>query len=76
MYPVDYAENFHLWVFIQWLMVVICIWRELFLTSPFDVIFRFLKTVLAKFVDIICKFFYTHSPYFMSHCTEYKLSAL
>jgi len=31
---------------------------------------------LAKFVDIICIFFYIHSPYFMCHCTEYKLSAL
>jgi len=24
----------------------------------------------------VCIFFYTHSPYFMCHCTEYKLSAL
>jgi len=32
--------------------------------------------VLAKFVDIVCIFFYTHSPYFMCHCTEYKLLAL
>jgi len=32
--------------------------------------------VLAKFVNIICIFFNTHSPYFMCHCTEYKLSAL
>jgi len=31
---------------------------------------------LAKFVDIICTFFYIHSPYFLCHCTEYKLSAL
>jgi len=30
----------------------------------------------AKFVDIRCIFVYTHSPYFMCHCTEYKLSAL
>jgi len=32
--------------------------------------------VLAKFVDIISIFFYTHSPYFMCHCTESKLSVL
>jgi len=36
----------------------------------------FQTKVLAKFVDMICTFFYTHSPYFMCHCTEYKLSAL
>jgi len=35
----------------------------------------FQTNILAKFVDIICTFFYTHSPYFMCHCTEYKLSA-
>ena len=34
------------------------------------------NNVLAKFVDIICIFFYTHYPYFMYHCTEYPLSAL
>ena len=36
----------------------------------------FQTNVLAKFVDIICIFFYTHPRYFMCHCTEYKLSAL
>jgi len=36
----------------------------------------FQTNVLGKFVDIICIFFYTHSLYFMCHCTEYKLSAL
>ena len=36
----------------------------------------FQTKVLAKFVDIIGIFFYTHSPYFMCHCTEYKLSEL
>ena len=35
----------------------------------------FQTNVLAKFVVIICIFFYTQSPYFMCHCTEYKLSA-
>ena len=49
-----------------YLMCVVC-----------DVTFMFPNTnVLAKFVNIICIFFYTHSPYFMCHCTEYKLSAL
>jgi len=36
----------------------------------------FQSKVLPKFVNILCIFFYTHSPYFMCHCTEYKLSAL
>ena len=36
----------------------------------------FQTNVLAKFVDIICIFFYIHSPYFMCHCTEHKLLAL
>ena len=27
-----------------------------------------------KFVDIICIFFYIHSPYFMCHRTEYRLN--
>jgi len=60
----------------QWHMVVICIWCVLFVTSHFDVISMFPNNVLAKFVDIIFIFFYTHYPYFMCHCTEYKLSAL
>jgi len=36
----------------------------------------FQTNVLAKFVDIVCIFFYNHFPYFMCYCTEYKLSAL
>jgi len=36
---------------------------------------RFHTNVLAKYVDIICIYFYTHSPYFMCQCTAYKLSA-
>ena len=50
-----------------YLMCVVCdvkIWRHMF------------TNVLATFVNIISIFFYTHSPYFMCHCTEYKLSAL
>jgi len=53
-------------------MVVICIWCALFVRSQSC----FQTNVLAKFVDIICIFFYIHSPYFMCHCTEYKLLAL
>ena len=48
-----------------------CLWRHN-LTS----FLCFQNNVLAKFVDIICIFFYIHSAYFMCHCTEYKLSAL
>ena len=50
--------------FIEWHIVVICIWSPLFVTSQFDVVFMFQTNVLAKFVDIICIFFYIHSPYF------------
>jgi len=31
---------------------------------------------LTKFVDTVRIFFYTHSPHFICHCTEYKLLAL
>ena len=48
-----------------------CLWRHNLTSFP-----CFPNNVLAKFVDIICVFFYIHSPYFMCHCTEYKLSAL
>jgi len=59
--------------FIQWHVVVICIWCALFVMSQFDVIFTFQTDVLAKFVDIICIFCYRRSPYFICHCTENKL---
>ena len=50
---------------------VCCLWRHN-LTS-----YSCFKTnVLAKFFEIICIFFYIHSPYFMCRCTEYKLLAL
>ena len=73
--PVAYAENL-LGGFIQWHMVAISISCALFVTSQFDIILRFQTNVLAKFVDTLCMFFYTHSPYFMCHCTKYELSAL
>jgi len=57
-------------------MMVISISCALFVTSQFDVILHFQTNVLAKFVDTLCMFFYTHSPYFMCHCTKYELSAL
>ena len=58
----------HRW---QFVFGVRCLWRHN-LTS----FTCFQTNVLATFVDIICTFFYIHSPYFMSHCTEYKLWAL
>ena len=36
----------------------------------------FQTNVLANFFDITCIFFCTYSPYCISHCTDYKLSAL
>jgi len=47
-----------------------------FVTSQFKSYSCFKTNVLAKFVDIIWIFLYAHSPYFVCHCTEYKLSAL
>ena len=38
--------------FIQWQMVVICVWCELFVMSQFDVIFMFQTNLLATFVDM------------------------
>jgi len=73
---VAYAEIFHGGIFIQWHMVVICIWCALFLTSQLDVIFMFSNNVLAKLVYSICIIFDKHSPYFMCDWTDYKLSAL
>ena len=63
---VAYAENFH-GDFIQWHVVVICIWCALFVTSC-----SFQTNVLAKFVDVICIFFYTHSPYFINYESSKK----
>ena len=58
---------------IWWLFVfgVHCLWRHN-LTS----FSCFQTNVLAKFVDIICIFFYIHSPYYICRCTEYEQSAL
>jgi len=73
---VSYAENFHGggWFRVTWWPFVFgvrCLWRHN-LTS----FTCFQTNVLAKFFDIICTFFYIHTPYFMCHCTEYKLWAL
>jgi len=70
---VAYAENFHggFWFRVIWWSFVRCLWRHN-LTS----FSCFQTNILAKFVDIICIFFYIHSHYFTCHCTEYKLSAL
>jgi len=48
-----------------------CLWRHNFTSYS-----CFQTNVLTKFVDTICIFVYTHSPYFICHCTEYKVSAL
>jgi len=56
---------------IWWSFGVCCLWCHNLTSFP-----CFQTNVLAKFVDIRCIFFYIHSPYFMCHCTEYKLSAL
>ena len=64
-------------VLVQGHMVVICIWCALFVTSQFDVMSMFPN---QRFGEVCWQnnayFFYTHSPYFMWHCTECKLSAL
>jgi len=74
---VAYAENFHggvSFIGLWWSFVfgARCFWcHNLKSYSCFQ------TNVLATFVDIICMLFYDkHSPYFMCHCTEYKLSAL
>jgi len=48
---VAYAENFHGAVFIQWNMVVICVWCVLFVKSQFDVMFMFPNQCFGKFFD-------------------------
>jgi len=40
----------------QWRMVVIVAGYTLFVTSQYDIIFRFATNVLAKFVDATCVF--------------------
>ena len=70
---VAYAEIFHGGISFSgrwWSFAfdVHCLWRHN-LTSYSC----FQTNLLAKFVDIICIFFYIHSPYFMCHFTEYQL---
>ena len=72
LHAVAYAENFHGGGFgSSFVFSVCCLWRHNLTSFP-----CFRANILAKFVDIICIFFYIHSLYFMCHCTEYKLSAL
>jgi len=59
------------WFRVIWWSFARCLWRHNLTSFP-----CFQTNVLAKFVDILCIFFYIHSHYFMCHCTEYKLSAL
>ena len=50
---------------------LMCLWRHNLTTYSY-----FQTNVLAKLFYTTCIFLYTHSPYFMCHCTEYKLSWL
>jgi len=70
---VAYTQKIFMGGFIQWHMVVICIWCVLFVTSQFDVMFMFPSQRFREVVDTTCILFYTHSPYFTCHCTECKL---
>jgi len=71
------TQKIFMGVFTQWHKVVICIWCALFVTSQFDVIVLFPN---ERFGEVCWHnlhiFLYIHSPYFMSHCTEYKLLEL
>jgi len=62
VYASGVGRKFSWGFFIQWQMVVICIWCALFVTSYSS----FQTNVLAKFVYITGKIFYTHSPDFVS----------
>jgi len=53
---VAYAENVHGGAFIQWHIVVICIWCALFVTSY--------SCFQAKFLDKTAIFFHSHAHYF------------
>ena len=55
----------------SFLFEVRCLWRPKLMSYS-----CFQTNVLAQFVGIICIFVYTHSPYFMCHCTECKLLEL
>ena len=71
-----HAENFHGGGLVQGHMVVIvfgvrCLWRHNLTSFP-----CFQTNVLAMFLDIIMHIFLHPLPYFMWHCTEYKLSAV
>jgi len=67
---VAYAENFHGVGFIQWRMVVICIWCALFVTSQFDIMFMFPNQGFGE----VC----WHNIHILLHALPlfYKLSAL
>jgi len=62
--------------FIQWHTVVICLWCAVFVTSRFDVIFMFPNQRFGEVCWHNMHIPLQALPYFMSHCTEYKLSAL
>jgi len=66
---VAYAENFHGGISLScmwwsFLFRLRCLWPHNWTSYS-----CFQTNVLAKFVDTMCIFFYTHTPYFMRHCT-------
>jgi len=62
--------------FIQWLMVVICLWCAVFVTSQSDVIFMFPNQRFGEVCWHNMHILLHALPLFLCHCTEYKLSAL
>jgi len=72
---VAYAEIFHGGFVQEGRMVVICIWCALFVTSQFGVIVIFPNQRFCGFCWHSMHNFLHPLPYFMCHCTEYKLLA-
>jgi len=73
--PMAYEENFH-GGFIQWHMVLICIWCALLVTSQFDDIFMFSNQCFGEVCWLNLPILLLALLLFMCHCTEYKPSAL
>jgi len=73
---VAYTDNFHEGGFIQWQIVVICIWCVPFVTSQFDVIFMFRNQRFGEVTWHNMHILLHALPNFMCRCTEYEVSAL
>ena len=74
---VAHAGIFNGWDFIQWYMVVVCIWCALFVTSQFDVVFMFPNQRFGE-VCLHDMYIFLHPPpYCMRHFTmNYQRSKL